>query len=66
MMQGAVVAIKAAENVHLGGELAGNSCVARVALFFENGVRLREAAAAVNARVFKNGALGDPNERKQR
>ena len=66
MMHGSIVAIEAAKYAGPCGELAGGSCVAEVALFFENGVRFGEPAAAVNAGVLEKGAFGDPQEREQR
>jgi hypothetical protein len=63
---GAVVAGEASRVCDVSGELASLPQVADRAFFFEDSVRPRESAAAVNPRVFKNAALGDPDERKQR
>ena len=64
VMYGAVMAVEASVVGSFHRIHAGLLHVTGGALFFENGVRFGQAAAAVNARVLENGAFGDPDQRE--
>ena len=66
VMDGAVMASQARLIVGLGGKGRGFLHVARGAFFFQNGVGLGHAAAAVNASVFVKGVPGNPDDGEQR
>src|SRR5712692_4276901 len=65
VVYGPVVAGEASVVGSLRRKCASLLRVTGSAFFFEDGVRFREVAAAVNARVFENGAFGNPEEREQ-
>jgi len=60
-MDGAVVATEAGGVGSIRGDSACCLYVTSSAFLFEDSVRFREATAAVNARIFENGAFCDPN-----
>src|SRR5258708_12873866 len=66
VMDGAIVAVETSVVPHFRGKCAGCLDVARGTFIFENSVCLGQTSAAVNAGVFQNRALGDPQEREQR
>jgi len=65
MMSGAVVTAKASTIGGSSREHTGSLHVARSAFFFEDGMRLRQAAAGVNALVAGNAVPDDPEEDEQ-
>jgi hypothetical protein len=48
------------------GKYAGLSRMTRGAFFFQDGMRFRQTAAAVDAQVFQDSPSGDPDKHEQR
>ena len=63
MVDWAVVAVEASVVGSFRGKCARCLHVTSGAFFFEDGVGFGQSATAIHARVFKNGAFGDPDKR---